>query len=188
MGVIIPIYYTFKEISMKNVFFSICVTLCVFMVTSCEKADILEIDPVKASSNITSISFQVGAKDNSPISRLNHELFTIVCSKEELDKFASERFYQYWTNDGGPYNVYYLKDLTEKYNEDFFNKNALILYLFGDGNTGGKFDITKIERNENILTIFSDFHSGDMTAISYWTVVIKVSKTDVNEITTLEIK
>jgi len=140
-------------------------------------------DPVDEE---VSIPFAVSGISNTMGSTENHELFTIVYSKEELDKAASQRYFQYWTDKGGPYNVYYLKGLTDKYNDDFFTENALVLYLFGAGNSGGKLSINQLTRNKDELTIVTNFHEGDLTAISYWTVVLDVTKADIDGITGLK--
>jgi len=155
-----------------------------------EKKPTIVVPPETNPGNkeVQSIPFQVGAISNSMSSRNNHNLFTIVRSKEELDLAASERYHQYWTGTGGPYNVDYLAEITEKYDEDFFIENALVLYLFVAGNSGGKIDITRMQRQDNELTIITDFHMGALTAISYWTVVIEVAQTDVYGITVLESK
>ena len=145
-----------------------------------------EINP--GNKKVQSIPFKVGAINNSLISRNNHNLFTIVHSKEELDLVASERCYQYWTGTGELNNVYYLAEITEKYDDDFFAENALVLYLFGAVNSGGTIDIIRIQRHGNELTIITDFHMGMLTAISYWTVVIEVAQADVYGITALESK
>ena len=144
------------------------------------------IDQPKDDMEIQSISFQVGAISNSMGSRKNHELFKIIRTRDELDYVASERYYQYWTDAGGPFNVYYLENLTEKYDETFFLQNALILNLFVDGNTGGMFDVIQMQRQGNELTILNHWHSGMMTAISYWTVIIEVTQTDVSGIIALK--
>lgn len=134
-----------------------------------------------------SISFQVGAIDNSMGSREDHELLTIARSKDELNEAASTRYYQYWTDNGGPYNVYYLAELTEKYDEEFFAENALVLYLFDAANAGGTVAINELQKQGTKLIISTDFHMGMWEALSYWTVVIEVAQTDVFDVTKIDI-
>ena len=133
-----------------------------------------------------SIPFRVGAINNSISSRNNHALFTIIRSKEELNHVASERFFQFWTGTGGPYNVYYLADLTETYDDEYFAQNALVLYLFVAANAGGRFDINGVQRQDNKLYIITDFHMGMATAISYWTIALEVAQADVYGVTEIE--
>ena len=134
-----------------------------------------------------SIPFQVSAALNHMSSTNGHELLTIVRSKEELNRAAETRYHQYWTDTGGPYNVYYLAEATQKYDEAFFTENALVLYLFGASSGGGAIDITQIQRQDSTLTLITDFHMGMMAVISYWTVVIEVAQADVYGVTTLNL-
>jgi len=186
----------------KTRFIFISVIICAFLSAACEQTDILKSDtnkntPVstisdgssKEESEIQSIPFQEGAKNCTGGDRNIHDIFTIVRSKEELDYTASQRYYQYWTDAGGPnnpFNVYYLSDDTEQYDDDFFAENALILYLFTSPNRGGKIDITRVQRQGDELTIITDFHRGSLAALGYWTVVIEVAQTDVNGINVLK--
>jgi hypothetical protein len=149
-----------------------------------------DVDPPKDDPKIDdmekiNIPFQIGIIDNSMSSRQNHNLFTIVRSKEELDEATSGRFHQYWTDTGGPFNVYYLKNFTEKYDNDFFVNNALILCLFTGGSGGMKMDVTDIQRQGSELTIFANINWGMLTVGTYSTVVIEVTKYDVYGVTTL---
>jgi len=142
-------------------------------------------DPETDDGKVQNIPFQVGVIDNSMGSRQNHNLFTIIRSKEELDNVSSERYYQYWTGTGGPYNVYYLKDFTEKYDSDYFSENALVLYLFTGGSGGMKMDVTEILKQGSELTIITDITWGMLAVITYSTVVLEVAKDDVYGVTTL---
>ena len=142
-------------------------------------------DPETDDGKVQNIPFQVGVINNSMGSRQNHNLFTIIRSKEELDNVSSERYYQYWTGTGGPYNVYYLKDFTEKYDSDYFSENALVLYLFTGGSGGMKMDVTEILKQGSELTIITDITWGMLTVITYTTVVLEVAKDDVYGVTTL---
>ncbi|MDR0455173.1 MAG: hypothetical protein LBH20_00630 [Treponema sp.] len=186
---------------MKKIYFMfISVIICAFLFAACGKTDILEWDTEKSDSVHTTdvdfsdnqgqpVPFQVGAIVNTRgSSKETHNLFAIVRSKEELDRAASERYYQYWTDMGGPYNVYYLMENTEKYDEDFFAENALVLYLFESSYSGGRIDITQLQRQDDGLTIITDFHGGSLPAVSYWTVVIEAAQTDVYGITSLKTK
>lgn len=145
---------------------------------------------ISAEQNETDshITYEVATADNSMSGRENHELLTIVRSTKELAKAASTRYYQYWTGTGGPNNAYYLAELTSKYDDDYFAKNSLILYLFGASNAGGKIEITDLQKQGDKLTIHTDFHMGMACAISYWTVAIEVPKADVANISKIEVK
>jgi len=192
----------------------IFVSVCAFLFIACEQTGVSELELEKAVSGTSStvesakgndndekqppivppepelpgIPFQVGASRNHSSDTKGHALFTIARSKEDLNRAAETRYHQYWTNDGGPYNVYYLADITEQYDDEFFAENALVLYLFGASNTGGGIKINQIQRQDDTLTLITDFHEGMMTALSYWTVVIEVAQADVYGVTALENK
>jgi len=134
----------------------------------------------------TDIPFTVSAAENHMSSTTGHKLLRIVRSVDELNSVASTRYHQYWTSDGGPFNVYYLAELTQQYDANYFKENALVLYLFGAGNAGGVFDIKQMERKGKELTMSFEFVQGAATAISYWTIVVEVSKSDVQGVTTLK--
>ena len=134
-----------------------------------------------------SIPFRVSASRNDMgLPPEGHDLFTIVRSKEDLNRAAETRYHQIWTITGGPYTVYYLGEIAEKYDEDFFTENTLVLYLFGAVNFGGKTAITQMQRQGSELTIITDFHKGALNAASFWTVVIEVTPADVDGVTTLK--
>jgi len=139
----------------------------------------------KDDFKVKTIPFQIGTIDTSMSSRKNHDLFTIIRSKEDLDNVASDRYYQYWTGTGGPFNVYYLKDFTEKYDSNYFSENALVLYLFTSGSGGSKIDVTEVLKQGNKLTVITDITWGMLTVITHSTVVLEVSKDDVDGVTTL---
>jgi len=194
----------------KMNFTSISVIISVLLFASCdftEKKDLVISDLVESAANnnqgehedngkkspvavpsegVQDIPFKISAIVNSMGSRKSHNLFTIVRSKEELNQAASERFFQIWTDTGGLYNVYYLADLTEKYDDEYFTDNALILYLFEAAYTGGRFEINKIQREGSKLTAITDFHMGMAAAISYWTIVLEAAQSAVYGVTALE--
>jgi len=134
---------------------------------------------------IKHIPFQIGAINTSMSSRQNHNTFTIVRSKEELNDITSGRYYQYWAGEGGPFNVFYLKDLTEKYDSDYFVNNALILYLFTSGSGGVEINVTDVQKHGSKLTIITDITWGMLTVITYSTVVLEVEKADIFGVTAL---
>jgi len=185
-----------------------CIICCIFIFAGCEGANILKLDPKKPIIENTSpvvsseteeqkedmpeksssIPFKVGVTNNSYGSRNGHELLTVVRSRKELDTAASTRFYQYGTGKGELLNAYYLAELTEKYNEDFFEENALVLFLFISGSGGGSIEIYGMQKQDNELTIMTDYHPGMLAVISYWTVVIETAQADVSDINSIEIK
>ena len=166
-----------------------------FLFFSCDPTESLEQDEKKPYNDIISriidnsdtqaIPFRMGAVHNHISSTTGHELFTVIRSKEELNQVTKTRYYQFWTSSGGPYNVYYLAEMTEKYDERFFAENALILYLFGAAHAGGIFELIDVLKQGEGITIITDFHEGDMAAISYWTVVIEVTQADIYGVTVL---
>jgi len=159
---------------MKKMYFMIIsIIVFVFLFVTCDKTDVFEPDTKMTGSEIVdsvnenelqSIRFQVGVINNTMGSG-DSNLLTIIRSKEELniDNFN--------------------KNFTENYDNEYFTENALVLYLFGAGNTGGKLDVTNMHINGNELTIFINFDMGDATAISQWTVVLEVSQADVYGVT-----
>ena len=136
------------------------------------------------------VKYNVGYRGNHNADSENHSLNRIVYSIEELDPICDERYYTIYYGDGSEEKVYYLKEATEKYNEAYFSDKALVLYLFANGHGANSMRIKALHKeNETLFISIHDTLRGNAAgAITYWTFILEVKKSDVIGITNIKTK
>jgi len=129
------------------------------------------------------IEFNVAVSSSGFGTPINHDLEpTIVKSVEQLDQIRNSRYQVWWNSEMEEVNHFYLKELTEIYNDDFFKNNSLIIILFSTANSGGQLYVDRIIREEKQLKIYYDFLDGPLTAICSFVLIIEVKAEDVKDI------
>lgn len=118
------------------------------------------------------INYSIGFVDSST-GHKEHGLESFIKTFDEWSSIRNER--------------HYLVELDDKYDQQFFKNNSLIIYAFSRATDGGTTQIVKISKKRNQLTVDVDFTSGYMDVVSYGIIIIEVSKADVSNATKVKI-
>lgn len=140
----------------------ITMTFSLFSFSGCAKEKSME------------INFTIGFTDQWLGSSQGHETESIINTYIEWNTLQNERDY--------------LSGLDQRYNDLFFYSNSLIVYAFTRENYGGTSEINKITNNGNELLIDVSVFSGYMEAFSEGIIIIEVTKSDVLNISNLQIE
>jgi hypothetical protein len=108
--------------------------------------------------------------------------FAACVFAEELKSIA--KTYDEWLSLRNPDAT---TELDEKYNEQFFNDNALIIYAFTRNTGGGQTEITKVSKTGDKITVYATHKSGDLTVMTESLVIIEVKKADIVGINKLRV-
>ncbi|MCL2848040.1 MAG: hypothetical protein FWE13_04755 [Firmicutes bacterium] len=100
------------------------------------------------------------------------DLSTIVRSMEELKEIDST----------------FGRQLANLYTQEFFEQNALVVYLWTDIVTGSYFQVFRLSQIGNELIVNAYFKAGHARALSNWTVALEVSQANVRDITIVRIE
>jgi hypothetical protein len=104
---------------------------------------------------------------------LSKHIYDYKLSLKELD----EAFYFFTDMEFNSLNI-------DKYDEDFFENNSLVFVVHHVWSISGTYEVKKINISDGLLKIkFKLRHPTDVDdALANWTVVIEMSKEDVNSI------
>ena len=79
------------------------------------------------------------------------------------------------------------RSLANLYTQEFFEQNALVIYLWTDIVTGSYFQVYRLSQKGNELIVNTYFKADYLRALNNWTVILKVSQADVQGITTVQV-
>ena len=132
------------------------------------------------------LDFTIGVQTSHMSVSNGHDITTTVFKLAELHAISDTRFYKVGSGDGAMENVYYLQDLTQKYDDTYFDNKALVLYLYTGNDTGTSVKICDLIRDDDTLIIKARQNNNSASSaqvITYWTYVLEVDKTDVEGVT-----
>jgi len=116
------------------------------------------------------IQFIVGIIENK--GKYRNDLLTIVRSIDELKEIDLSKGHQF----------------ANLYTQEFFEQNALVIYLWTDIVTGSYFQVYRLSQKGNELVVNAYFKAGFLRALSNWTVILEVNQADVQDITTVRVE
>jgi len=133
------------------------------------------------------INFRIGVEDKVGSSSDNHNALRLIRSVEELSKLRNDFIYIFQFDDSPEWILYDLDELTEEYNENYFQTKAVIVYLFTE-NSGGNFRrVTSLTREKNELTLnVGRYGLGATCDMAYWTFILEVDLGDVKDVTSIK--
>ena len=78
-----------------------------------------------------------------------------------------------------------LEELNQRYNEQFFNDNALIVFTFGFPTSGIRFNEVRLNRSDDELKLEVIVEVGFADVTSFGIVILEISNENISENTTL---
>ena len=135
------------------------------------------------------IKFTIGVENKSGTSSENHSLITIIRSVQELDEICDEVFYAQDLGGIEQFVSYDLKPLVTKYDTNYFETKAIIVYFLTHGSGSTTTTLKSLSKNDDTLTLnvrhnVPSFGTDDM---AYWTFVLEVEQKDIENIICVEV-
>ena len=119
----------------------------------------------------------------------NHEGLVIVRSVEELKKICEDVLYAV---EGAWYghSINLTADLLAKYDEEYFQNKALVLYMFTEANKNILRTVTGMCRKGDTLTLSVQRIVPELPlpAFAYWTLCLEVSQSDMQGLSQVKVK
>ena len=166
---------------MRRIFIMAIITvICISCFVSCEEGG----NPSENTIKGETIEYSIGYKDSGRFSAENHNLFQIVRTFEELEEISSEMYFFQTGEYGEDTKIYYLENLLSKYSAEYFEENALILYLYYSGNSDVKTEVTSVTKTEDTVYVNLTQYAPEgvyIPSINEETLLIEVKLSDVPE-------
>lgn len=159
---------------------AIITVICISGFVGCEEGGKPSDNTIKGET----IEYSIGYKDSGRFSAENHNLFQIVRTFEELEEISSEMYFFQTGEYGEDTKIYYLENLLSKYSAEYFEENALILYLYYSENSDDKTEVTSVTKTEDTVYVNLTQYAPEgvyIPSINVETLLIEVKLSDVPE-------